>query len=274
MRLNSILQVCLAGFALGEAATADASPGRKDALQIDWEIPQGAFAPEKLQAEKRGVSFTFNLVPAHLLVTDQVVTTVDGQAVLPSGAQLYRMVGPKLLACSQDQFPAGQLGTGNRVCVLDEDGDGRFDSYFLRSMGRSFLAGDMMWFAMNDNMPSPAGRLQPFTASDGNPLDAHQRAKIIWTLIPQSAGGVSIDLDIEDHHHFRSYCGDRKGGNTATEFRGPCGSPSIEVHAWNLDKPAPERMIEVKAPDRRLKVRFDVEPRLMGARLMSGMIVE
>lgn len=271
MRGNGILTITLFFLALTGATSANAALGRKDALQIDWEIPVGAFRQENSNVEKSVVSFNIRLVPAQLWVADEPILSIEGTLLLPKGAQLYGMIGPRLIACSQDEFAQMYIGSKNRVCVVDDNGDGKFDAYFLRGMARSVT--DRMWFAMNDSLPPNEGGIRTFSYSKKNPITAHQRPKIVWTLRPVSSGNVYLDLDIEDGSKFTSTCGIADYEVKPTEFRGPCGSPNIEVYAWELNKRARGERVEVKAPNRPLKVRFDVNPRLFG-RLMAGMLVE
>ncbi|WP_310535347.1 hypothetical protein [Novosphingobium sp.] len=258
------------------SVSVEAAPGKKDELQVDWAIPADAFAPGKGEAKPGGLTFSFSLVPARMLVANEPVKSGDGKALLPKSAQLYLMVGSRLLACSQDQFAAGFVGSSNRVCVLDSDGNGRFDAYFLRSRGRSFMTGDQMWFAMNDSMPTRAMSLKDFAFVDGDPLAASQRPKIDWHLVANDKGQVSSVMRIEDKHSFGSLCPWHAPAKEALpdELKVPCGAGDFIVHAWNLTKPRAEQRVELLAPNRTVKVRFDVDPRLMGARLMSGMYFE
>ena len=125
-----------------------------DDLQIDWVVPAGTFADAKT-IERGNVLFKVKPLPRKLYATTGEVTATGGQKLLPEGAQLYSMIGRHLLACSQAPGPEGYASHSSRICLLDSDDDGKFDSYFERHTGKAFLTSDGMWYAMNGN-PGPA----------------------------------------------------------------------------------------------------------------------
>lgn len=248
---------------------------KKNFLQIDWEIPSGAFAPEKAETVKGITSFTSHLQPSQLVVVTESVASEEGRMLLPPDAQLYRMVGANLLACSQDVFPQGFVGASRRVCLQDDDGDGRFDIYFVRHRGRSVWNTDGMWFAMNDIIPPPEGRLRPFGYMLANPASAKLKPKIKLNLGAARGGGVFSSISVELLNIFNAECGKGKANSPKPdEFLGYCGTSVFLIEATNLNKPESEHAFRVIVPNGPLKVRFNAEARLLGNRLITGMTIE
>lgn len=270
--LFSTILVC---FVVAIATPAFALSPKKNLLQIDWEIPAGAFARANAKVEDGTTSFETQLEPSQLIVADEPVVSADGKSLLPTGAQLYRMVGLNLAACSQDVFPEGFVGASRRVCLQDEDGDGRFDTYFVRQRGRSVWNTDGMWFAMNDIIPPPEGRLRPFSYKLDNPANANLKPEITLNLGAARGGGIYASISIKPMNSFSLICGKGKARSAKPdEFIGYCGSSVFLIQATNLDKPEQEHVFKVVAPDGRLKVRFDAEARLLGNRIVTGMTIE
>lgn len=262
-------------FVIAGATPAFALFPEKNFLQIDWEIPSGAFAPERAKTAKGITSFSSYLQPSQLVVVTESVASEDGRMLLPPDAQLYRMVGLNLLACSQDVYPEGYVGASRRVCLQDDNGDGQFDTYFVRHRGRSVWNTDGMWFAMNDIIPPPEGRLRSFSYRLANPTSAKLKPKIQLSLGAARGGGIFSSITVEPLNAFSAECG--KGNAKSSkpdEFLGYCGSSVFLIEATNLKKPESEHAFRVIAPEGPLKVRFDAEARLLGSRLVTGMTIE
>lgn len=247
-----------------------------DDLQIDWVIPAGAIDEKALnEGERRQV--VVRPIPRKMFVSGADIVSTSGLKLLPAGAPLYAMVGPVFMVCSQTTAPQGYVAKGNRVCLRDTDGDGRLDSYFTRSRGRSFMTGDQMWYAMNNNVPKPAGTIQSVELTEADRTQAPERPVLDVGFSAQKDGTIRIGIVIEGAHTFSTRCvetGDATVAGNGKIFL--CMDPGFTVHrksvATSADKPAFDLTIVVSK--RELAVRFDVAPRLMGARLMNGMYFE
>lgn len=272
MSVRAALAAAMALAALFKSASAMAAI---DDLQIDWVIPVGSIDEKGLNGgEKRRV--TVRPVPRKMFESSSDVVTIGGVKLLPAREPLYAMVGPVFMVCSQTIAPAAYVAKSDRVCLRDTDRDGKLDSFFTRSRGRSFMAGDQMWFAMNNNIPNPTGAIKPIELVEVDRMRAPERPVLDFSFSTQKDGTVRLGVVIEGEHSFSTSCLEISGssavGNQSTfacldpgfvVFRRP-GAPS--------SKPAYE--LQIVTPKRELAVRFDVVPRLMGARLMRGMYFE
>lgn len=246
-----------------------------DDLQIDWVIPAGTIDENALHEGKDRRVF-IRPVPRRLFAPTADVISLDGVNLLPAGAPLYAMVGPAFMVCSQAVAPAAYVAKSNRVCLRDVDGDGKLDSYFTRSRGRSFMTGDQMWFAMNNNIPKPIGAIQSLELTEVDRMQAPERPGLDIGFSAQRDGAVRMTVVIEGQHSFSMRCEPTSPAN-ANDNRSAflCMDPGFQVWSMSVgtaDKPVYD--LKIVAPKREVAVRFDVAPRLMGARLMSGMYFE
>lgn len=246
-----------------------------DDLQIDWVIPAGTIDETALhEGKERRV--LIRPVPRKMFAPNADVISSDGVKLLPAGAPLYAMVGPAFMVCSQAVAPAAYVAKSNRVCLRDADGDGKLDTYFTRSRGRSFMAGDQMWFAMNNNIPKPLGSIQSIELAEVDRVQAPERPGLDIGFSAQRNGTVRMTVVIEGQHSFSMRC-EPTSRTSADDDHSTflCMDPGFEVLSMSVgtaDKPAYD--LKVVAPKREVAVRFDVAPRLMGARLMNGMYFE
>lgn len=262
-------------FALAAVFQPASAMAAVDDLQIDWVIPAGGIDEVALNSgERREIGL--RPVPRKMFAHAADVMSEAGVKLLPAGAPLYLMVGPKFMVCSQAVAPEGYLGKSNRVCLRDTDGDGKLDAYFTRSRGRSFMTGDQMWFAMNNNIPKPVGPIQPLQLSEMDRTQAPERPYLDMSFKADKDGEVRMGIVIENEHRFSLRC--VKAGDTIVadnQNAYVCMDPgflAVRQSVGTADKPAYD--LKIIAPKREISVRFDVAPRLMGARLMSGMYFE
>ena len=246
-----------------------------DDLQIDWVIPADAIDENALnEGERRSV--TIEPVPRKMFASGVEILATNGKKLVPAGAPLYAMVGTSFMVCSQAAAPDGFAAKGNRVCLRDTDGDGKLDSYFTRSRGRSFMAGDKMWFAMNSNIPKPVGTIQTVELAEVDRMQAPERPTMQIGFVSGTDGTVHMGIQIEGQHSFSVRCVEAQGVIAPDTHRAfGCMEPGFIVVRKAVGTPdEPAYALTVTVPKRELAVRFDVAPRLMGARLMSGMYFE
>lgn len=131
-------------------------PAPADEYQIAWKLaPAASVQPEAWVRKNRDVVRT-RMLPERLFAAGADIRTPAGELLVPKGMQLLGMDYARAMACSVAPGPAGSRAATKRVCVLDEDGDGDFDSFFDRTMGRSTFNTDGHWFIMNQ--PLDPGR--------------------------------------------------------------------------------------------------------------------
>lgn len=176
-----------------------------DDLQIDWVIPVGNI-DEKTQTVGASQNIVVNPVPRRMFESDEDIKTPDGLRLLPAHSPLYAMLGHKFMVCSQSVAPAAYVARKDRVCLRDTDGDGKLDSYFTRSRGRSFMAGDQMWFAMNSNIPPAVGVISPTQLKEVDRMRAPERPKLDFSFTAPRDGTVRFSVVIEGEHTFSTEC--------------------------------------------------------------------
>ena len=241
-----------------------------DELQIDWVIPAGNFGKHDGKELFRNTPMILELMPKRLFLTNGDVVASDGKKLLGKGAQLYAMIGRKLMGCSQEAAPEGYLGATNRVCLLDTNADGAFDVYFLRGFGKSFFVTDQMWFAINANLPADIPALKPVEFAEVDRAEARQKLAIGIDFTIDKSGHVFTTATLGRGQQFAGGCvlvdGYEKRGEGVPLA---CFSPDFVVTPRNLAAPKPERKIVVSAPKRDVEVRFDVSSRLLARNMES-----
>lgn len=266
----------LSGLAIACAASsAQPALAAADDLQIDWVIPASEFGARSIASVDGRIAVRVWPLPRELFVAEAEVVGADGAKLLPAGAQLYRMTGPVLMACSQSQAGEGYLGASRRVCLRDTDGDGAVDSYFTRSSGRSALTGDQMWFAMNTTLPRDMERLNPVALAKISNTQATERPAMDFEFFADRKGRIFSAVTIEGRHRFDSRCPPGVFLRTDRSVVTACYAPALMTRWTNLSSANPsEHGGVLEIPDRTLAVRFDAAPRLVGGRQMSGMHLE
>lgn len=107
-------------------------------MQWTWDPIEGPSAP----VAKGGIAFQARLIPESLFVLDGDVVAGD-RRLIAKGTQLTKMHSRKGVRCTVGPGVAGTLSADRRVCVLDQDGDGRFEGYF--DVGLGFQIGQIQF---------------------------------------------------------------------------------------------------------------------------------
>lgn len=127
-----------------------------DEYQIAWKLaPATSVASEAWVRKNRDVVRT-RMLPERLFAAGADIRSATGELLVPKDMQLLGMDYRRAMVCSVAVGPVGSRTAGKRVCLLDEDGNGSFDSFFDRTMGRSTFNTDGYWFIMNQ--PLDTGR--------------------------------------------------------------------------------------------------------------------
>lgn len=90
---------------------------------------------EPFWVEEQGVVAEARLFPTRLLAATQDVLADNDRMLLPEGAQLWPLRGDLRVYCNLEKTEDRAYRSGRkRVCVVDEDADGVFDTYFERGV--------------------------------------------------------------------------------------------------------------------------------------------
>lgn len=139
---------------LGLAAPSSAQPIPNSHInswldyQIVWQLGD-PIVPQKDELIKPFKSiYSIPLLPQKLFLTTSQVTTKENSTLLLPNVQLVLMESKFLMACSLRRGPKGSIAEKNRVCLIDENADGEFDSYLLRAFRSSLYVGEGHKFAL------------------------------------------------------------------------------------------------------------------------------
>ena len=257
----------LAGCFLG----AGEAFAERNGLQIDWVIPAGQIEAAQHPSKDFATSLSLKLVPRRLYVAQNPVLGGDGQRLLPQGAQLFAMIGERMMACSQQAAPEGYAGANGRVCVYDSNGDGKLDSWFLRSTGKSFMTSDGMWFAMNAAMPSAMSALATPDLAEVSREGAVAKGAIDLDVRVYKDGSAYLEMTIEKKFKFKGDCEPSKPvlrDNRTAQVT--CLLPELILETGNLDAvKGRDRSALFHPPARDIGVGFDAADRLFGTRLLE-----
>lgn len=125
-----------------------------DEYQIAWKLASATpVAPEAWVRKSRDVVRT-RMLPERLFAAATDIRSATGELLIPKDMQLLGIDFRREMVCSVAKGPAGSRTATKRVCLLDEDGNGSFDSFFDRTMGRSTFNTDGHWFIMNQPLDS------------------------------------------------------------------------------------------------------------------------
>jgi hypothetical protein len=135
MRFGFLLAVLACALSAGEAWAA---PGTINArsFELQWVFEPPALPNGDFWVPRRGTVIETRLLPTELYVTDDRVTAADGTILMGVGQQLIKLNARQPTACSMFRGRTGRVVI-RRVCLVDTDNDGRYDSYFERALSTS-----------------------------------------------------------------------------------------------------------------------------------------
>lgn len=104
---------------------------------MQWEFEPTASSGQIEVAQGELVTQT-RLLPTDLFELDSDFEA-NGKLILAKGTQLAPALSTKAVRCSLGPGKRGSLSADRRVCVMDADGDGRFDAFFDEGLGIGLL---------------------------------------------------------------------------------------------------------------------------------------
>lgn len=235
----------------------------QDEYQIAWTLAPVA-GTTMVTADQNQVIFSAPLLPERLFRTAAPVRAADGTLLIPEGMQMVLMDYGQFLVCSQERGAEGSAARSNRVCLLDETGDGLADAYFLRSYGRSAMTSDGMWFAMNRRMPQERLPLAPASLAEIDPaeLTTKPQFSITFAGMLDGPGLVRLRGSIDRFGNFESVCRGYVGqesGSTGDDF---CIMPPVAFRA--ISRNGEQVQFAVIGVNRAAKARFTAQYGLIG----------
>lgn len=257
-------------------AFASAARAEMNEVQIDWIIAQDEWSQVSPSVGQHSVTYQLRGVPRKLYSAVEEVIARDGTKLLPAGAQLYGMTGPKLAACSQAAMAKGYAGSKNRVCLRDEDGDGRMDVYWLRPPAKK-LFGQAEWFAMNtQGMQVSGSPVSPPTIAVVASAEATMKMEITATVGLKSNGTGAARVFVRDGVGFSGNCipADQKDQPIGM-IRFSCLVPDLVIQTTPIQgQDYKSSRLSVSTPRREVGIKFQMSAGLLVGRGFEYMYFE
>ena len=206
MFLRAVASICF--LPLATPAFADGEGSIKyDFLTIlvPDKVPTG-----EQTIKKNGVWFTGKAFPRRVVRTSDSVSIAEQGITLPPGTFLGLAESNRLIGCAFDLAIKFRMGT-SRACLIDMDGDGRFDHWFRRGGGMTFYPYSSK-ISVDDILPTGTVAFTEVTdwqsIPEGNPFQARfwQNELSVCTGIPEYAltmqctvKGAKIERDGAEH---------------------------------------------------------------------------
>jgi hypothetical protein len=230
-----------------------------DEFQVAWTVPALPTEPRMITVGRDRVIYRASLLPERLFVVDEAVRGGDGTVLAPAGTQFLLMDWPSLLVCSAGRYQTGLLGAGNKVCLLDEDGDRAPDTTFR---GNDAYSG---WFVMNRRMPAQRDPVQAVTLREVDPAQLANKPEFRLRVShwPNERRGFYLSGEVSGETGFWTGCVDVRGPSDT-----PCFVPPILIgsHAQDGD----QHRVTVRGVGRSAKLRFQLQYGTIAGAGVSG----
>lgn len=156
---------------------------------------QWVLAPNPSNLAERWVAKGETITTARVLTEDLFETRApvafNGTVVLAAGSQLATATSAQSVRCTLAAGDPGTLSAKRRVCLVDQDADGRFERFFDVGLGQG--GGDMQFIGC---IPNDAAQIQPVDmvavdpASLRNPMSMRVELKNIFGGKPKKGQSV------------------------------------------------------------------------------------
>ncbi len=159
--------------ALSLPALAEAGSKNWDYVAV-WDVEPQPMAVEPVVLHKSDVLTTARLLPHTMLVASEDVRDLKGLMIVPTGTPLIGLQSRTPIGCLMKPIRPGSIlseilwGQGHLTCLVDTDGDGKFDRFFQKGAPRVNLisGGGKLPAQMNVAQPASYRRADPATLED------------------------------------------------------------------------------------------------------------
>lgn len=166
MKFLRIAVLAIAGMTAAAPAVGEKAP----TYRMVWNIlPQGEVGKTRLIADGAEV-VELKLTPPALYRVPADVYDERGKILLPEGVQLVGLQSDVRMACTINPIsksgPKAILFTGGvkRICLIDQDGDGRFESKYLLSANEVYF-----YFRLSGRLPVSRKSIAPIELDSLSP---------------------------------------------------------------------------------------------------------
>ncbi|MEA2999136.1 MAG: hypothetical protein QOK17_969 [Sphingomonadales bacterium] len=179
------------------AAAAAETPDPSDTYTLYWTIGESPVRQGDFWAKKQDMILDTRLWPVALYVADAAVSDAGGALLIPAGAQLIRLTSDRFVACTQVKAGAG-LAKSKRVCLVDQDDDGKPDHSFSHGLGGLDWVAFEGRFSKTDLAP-----VQPMKLRELPPTQMAEAPYISFHYQRILDGGLVLPLTQEGGHQVR-----------------------------------------------------------------------
>lgn len=162
MRALSLILGSL-GLAAASAAPAHAQEGRVSGPYVlSWDIAPHEVPPEPFWVKEQAEVVSTRLLPRELLAPATDVVDAKGKLQVPAGHHMVAVSSPYPLVCNVNPAATGRAKS-KRICLLDTDADGLFETAFSNGKGGRY------WMTLEDDLEDE--KQYPVTPVAMNALD-------------------------------------------------------------------------------------------------------
>ncbi|RST31474.1 hypothetical protein HMF7854_11960 [Sphingomonas ginkgonis] len=167
MRFGFVAAILAVTSALSSPAQAQRSP-----LETVWWIEPAAPPPGIRQLASKEHVLKQRLLPSGLVRLSRAVSTAEAGIDLAAGSELIEVTGgPGVIFCDGRMKATKMLGVAFQGCLIDQNGDGRFDAAF-RTLSQApalvMIGGRMPGKLLPLSAPISYEREDPATSTLGN----------------------------------------------------------------------------------------------------------
>jgi hypothetical protein len=256
--------------------TVPANAKKSRSYELVWQLEQSNYGPQEALATKF-LDLTFNtiyqtrLLPDRLFQADSDLKSQTGTPLLGKGTQLVGLEFSTPLVCTLFEGSSETISSEKRVCLLDENGDGVFDSYFLRPLHSNLLSYSGKWYALQGKIPKKMDSLLAtgFSLSEiSNKLFKNQIPfSLVNASISKTGEKLSMDAIIDGGAWLKYRCV-LATDKASTKNKENCSPPGFDIRY--LKDEGGRRFLMVEKLSVVTKVKFRVSVSMVG--IVGGIV--
>jgi hypothetical protein len=165
-------------------AASPANAANEVDYQVAWRLGPVERVGLSQWVKRNETIYSVSLVPERLFQTTEAVRSADGMLLLNSGMQLVGMDSRTAMVCSLFRGLSPSLAEANRICLIDGDRDGRFESFLTKGFKPGLYGGEGQLFGLAGKFaevrPMPPITL---TVIESNAFTNSPKMKVVYKTI-------------------------------------------------------------------------------------------
>lgn len=205
------------------------------------------------------------LVPDRLYQADEAITSKEGILLIEKETQLVGMDFSSPLVCSLTAGGLKTLSSTSRVCLLDENNDGTYDSYFTKPLGNNLITYSGKWYAMKGKIPKKRQELYNKVSNISKIKNSDFSSNILFSLsnaqISKSNDKLTMDGSFNGEALLKYRCVLSKG-HKSVDLGNECSPPGFDIRY--LEDVNKRRYVSVKKLEQVSKIKIKYSVSLVG----------